>query len=77
MRSSATLPLPFPTLPLPFRYPSATLSLYPFPVPFHCLALNLSREQTTIGRDISGDALFASQVRRNRGKPWVNLMLIP
>jgi hypothetical protein len=54
------------TLPLPFRYPS-----------FLFLALSLSREPTPIGRDISGDALFASQVRRHRDKPWVNLMLIP
>jgi hypothetical protein len=32
---------------------------------------------TAFCRDISGDAVFVSQVREYRDKPWVNLTIIP
>jgi hypothetical protein len=39
--------------------------------------MSSSHEPTAFCRDISGDAVFVSQVREYRDKPWVNRTLVP
>ena len=41
------------------------------------VALLCASEPTAFCRDISGDAVFVSQVREYRDKPWVNQTMIP
>ena len=69
MRSASTSTFGFPGL----ATPCPTLPR----LALLCVGHDLSHERTIIGRDISGDALFASQIRQYRDKPWVNQMLIP
>ncbi len=41
------------------------------------VALLRASEPTAFCRDISGDAVFVSQVREYRDKPWVNRTMVP
>ncbi len=41
------------------------------------VALLRASEPTALCRDISGDAVFVSQVREYRDKPWVNRTMVP